>query len=285
MASTVFDPVSYKETARQQWQDAAAAWDRWGPTLEDWLSEATEAMLDLAHVREGSQVLDLAAGAGGQTNAAAVRAGKTGAVLATDISPRILEFAAARARADGLANVATREMDGEQLDVADESFDAVISRLGLIYFPDQQRALGEIRRVLRKGGRVSSIVYSTPERNGFFSIPVSIIRSVAELPPPAPGLPGPFSLGQPGVLEDAYRAAGFDEVELRTVEAPVRFASAAECVRFERESFGALHAMLSGVSAEQREHAWERIAQELAQFEGPQGFVGPCELLVASAAR
>ncbi len=285
MASTVFDPVSYKETTRQQWQDAAAAWDRWGPTLEDWLGEATEAMLELAHVREGSHVLDLAAGAGGQTIAAAARVGAAGAVLATDISPRILEFTAARARAEGLANVATREMDGEQLDVADGSFDAVISRLGLIYFPDQQRALGEIRRALREGGRVSTIVYSTPEQNGFFSIPVSIIRSVAELPPPAPGLPGPFSLGRPGALEEAYRAAGFEEVVLRTVQAPVRFASAADCVRFERESFGALHAMLAGVSAEQREHAWERIAAELGQFEGPQGFIGPCELLVASATR
>lgn len=285
MASTVFDPISYKETTRQQWQDAAAAWDRWGPTLEDWLGEATEAMLELAHVREGSHVLDLAAGAGGQTIAAAARVGAAGAVLATDISPRILEFTAARARAEGLANVATREMDGEQLDVADGSFDAVISRLGLIYFPDQQLALGEIRRALREGGRVSTIVYSTPEQNGFFSIPVSIIRSVAELPPPAPGLPGPFSLGRPGALEEAYRAAGFKEVVLRTVQAPVRFASAADCVRFERESFGALHAMLAGVSAEQREQAWERIAAELGQFEGPQGFIGPCELLVASATR
>ena len=285
MTTTGFDAARYKETTREQWQEAAEAWDRWGPALEDWLSEATEAMLDLAGVGEGSQVLDLAAGAGGQTIDAARRAGPTGAVLATDISPRILEFAAARARAGGLANVATREMDGEQLSVADGSFDAVISRLGLIYFPDQQGALAEIRRVLRPGGRISSIVYSTPERNGFFSIPVSIIRGVAELPPPAPGLPGPFSLGQPGALEDAYRAAGFDQVELRTVDAPVRFATAAECVRFERESFGALHAMLAGVPAEQREHAWERIAQELTRFEGPEGFVGPCELLVAAATR
>jgi len=285
MASTVFDRVSYKQTTRQQWQDAAAAWDRWGPTLEDWLSQATEAMLELAGVQEGSRVLDLAAGAGGQTIAAATRAGASGAVLATDISPRILEFTAARARAQGLTNVAVREMDGEQLEVADGSFDAVISRLGLIYFPDQQRALAEIRRALREGGRVSSIVYSTPERNGFFSIPVSIIRSVAELPPPAPGLPGPFSLGAPGVIEEAYRAAGFGEVEVRTVDAPVRFDSAAECVRFERESFGALHAMLAGVPAEQHERVWEQIAAELAQFEGPQGFIGPCELLVASATR
>src|SRR5581483_7203782 len=115
MTTAAFDPVAYKETTRQQWQDAAEAWHRWGPTLEDWLAEATEAMLDLADVGAGTRVLDLAAGAGGQTLAAARRVGPAGAVLATDISSNILEFAAHEARAAGLTNVAVRTMDGEEL--------------------------------------------------------------------------------------------------------------------------------------------------------------------------
>jgi ubiquinone/menaquinone biosynthesis C-methylase UbiE len=285
MTATAFDPGAYKETTRQQWQDAAAAWHRFGPTLEAWLGEATEAMLDLAQIGPGTHVLDVAAGAGGQTIAAARRAGPDGAVLATDISSNILDFAAGEARAAGLTNVAVRTMDGEALDVADRSFDAVISRLGLIYFPDQQQSLRELRRALRPGGRISAIVYSTPERNGFFSIPVSIIRRIAGLPAPAPGLPGPFSLGAPGVLEAAYEAAGFENVEVRTIEAPVRFPSAAECVRFERESFGALHAMLAGVPGDEQPAVWTEIEEALAQFEGPDGFVGPCELKVGAATR
>src|SRR5436305_1554804 len=98
MATTVFDPVAYKETTRQQWQKAAAAWHRWGPALEEWLGEATELMLDLARIGEGSRVLDVAAGAGGQALAAARSVGPTGAVLATDISSNILEFAERQAR-------------------------------------------------------------------------------------------------------------------------------------------------------------------------------------------
>jgi ubiquinone/menaquinone biosynthesis C-methylase UbiE len=285
MTTTAFDAEAYKETTRQQWQEAAPAWDRWGPVLEEWLGEATESMLDLARIEAGSRVLDVAAGAGGQTLEAARRAGPDGAVLATDISSKILEHAQQNARAAGLANVATRTMDGEQLDVADGSFDAVISRLGLIYFPDRRRSLGEIRRALRGGGRISAIVYSTPERNRFFSIPVGVIRRVAGLPAPAPGLPGPFSLGQPGALEQELEAAGFEDVEVRALDAPLRFASAAECLRFERESFGALHAMLAGVDEEARDAAWDEIEQELRQFEGPDGFVGPCELLVGAATR
>src|SRR5262245_34890499 len=278
-----FDPALYKETTRHQWQEAAEAWRRWGPQLENWLGEATDLMLDLAEIGPGARVLDVAAGAGGQTLKAARRVGPAGAVLATDISSNIIELAAQEARSARLDNVATRVMDGENLDIADASFDAVISRVGLIYFPDQQRALRESRRVLRDGGRISAIVYSTPQKNAFFSIPVTIIRRIANLPPPVAGLPGPFSLGGSGVLEESYRKAGFEESVVRAVDAPVRFPSAAECVRFERESFGALHAMLANVSQAERDRAWAEIKDELRQFEGPGGFIGPCELLVAAA--
>ncbi|MBA2451329.1 MAG: methyltransferase type 11, partial [Chloroflexi bacterium] len=151
--------------------------------------------------------------------------------------------------------------------------------------PDQQRALSEMRRVLKPGGRVAAAVYTTPEHNRFFSIPVGIIRRRAQLPPPVPGQPGPFSLGAPGALEQAFRQAGFRDVESRIVSSPLRLSTAAECVRFERESFGALHQMLAGLSDADRAAAWDEIEAELRQFEGPSGFEGPCELVVGSGVR
>lgn len=281
MSTATFDPAAYKRTTREQWQTAAEPWYRWGPTLEDWLAQATELMLDVARIGPGNRVLDVAAGAGGQTIAAARRAGPEGAVLATDISGNILDFAARRALDEGLSNVATRVMDGEALEVAPGSFDAVISRVGFIYFPDQQAAFAGMRRALKPGGRLAGVVYSTPEANGFFSIPVSIIRRRAALPAPLPGQPGPFSFGAPGAIEAVYRDAGFTSVEVRRVAAPLRMSSAAECVRFERESFGALHQMLSSLSESERADVWSEIEQELSQFETPDGFEGPCELIVS----
>ena len=276
-----FDPVQYKRTTRQQWEDAAEAWHRWGPTLETWLGPATDAMLDAAGVVAGSHVLDVAAGAGGQTLAAARRVGGDGRVVATDISPAILTYAAKSAAEEGLTNVETLEADGEALGALPEgSFDAVVSRVGLIYFPDQQAALRGMRRALRPGGRIAAIVYSTPDRNEFFSLPVSIIRTRAQLPPPLPGQPGPFSLGGPGVLRETLERAGFRDVGVVTVPSPLRLGSAAECVRFERESFGALHQMLSGVDESERDAVWREIEDALARFEDADGFVGPCELLV-----
>jgi len=281
-----FDPVLYKATTRQQWDDAADAWHRWGPTLESWLGPATEAMLDAAGVISGAHVLDVAAGAGGQSLAAARRVGPNGRVVATDISPTILTYAAKAAAEAGVTNIETLEADGEALDLlAAGSFDAVISRVGLIYFPDQQAALAGMRRALRDGGRIAAVVYSTPDRNGFFSVPVSIIRERAQLPAPQPGQPGPFSLGSPGTLESVLTDAGFRDVHVEVVPSPLRLPSAADCVRFERDSFGALHQMLAGLDDAQRSAAWAEIETKLAQFETGDGFVGPCELLVASASK
>ncbi len=205
-----------------------------GPTLEEWLGQATQTMLDMAGVGPDSRVLDVAAGA--------------------------------------------RWADHRR----SQASHAVTSRVGLIYFPDQQKVLTGMRRALKPGGRIACVVYSTAENNKFFSIPVSIIRRRAQLPPPLPGQPGPFSLGGAGVLEEVYQRAGFQEPQTRIVPSPLRLSSAAECVRFERDSFGALHQMLSGLSESEREEVWEEIEGELGQFEGSNGFEGPCEMIVGA---
>lgn len=281
-----FDADQYKTTTRQQWEDYAFGWNDWGPLLETWLGQATDRMIDLAGIETGSRVLDIAAGAGGQSIAAARRVGTTGSVLATDLSPAILRYAAHAAEQAGLHTLSTRELDGEQLaELPAGTFDAAISRLGLIYFPNRHQALTGIHHALRDSGRVATVTYSTAARNGFFSVPVSIIRERAQLPAPAPGQPGPFSLADPEVLERDLVQAGFHDIVIEVIDAPVRLASAAECVRFERESFGALHQMLGSLSPDDQASVWEEIETALRPYESDDGFVGPCELVIAGATR
>ena len=275
-----FDPVKYKNTTREQWQTAAEAWYRWSPTLHQWLGKATDKMLEMAGISKGHRVLDIAAGAGEQSITTAKKVGAGGYVLATDISSNILEFAKQMAQQAGMNNIEIKVMDGENLTVEDETFDAVISRVGLIYFPDQQKALKEMLRVLKPGGKVAAIVYSTPEKNKFFSVPVSIIRNRAKLPPPLPGQPGPFSLGAEGIIEKAFSQAGFKNVRSELVPSPLQLSSAKECVRFEKESFGALHQMMNSLPDPEKESVWEEIEKELQKFETETGFTGPCEMVV-----
>jgi ubiquinone/menaquinone biosynthesis C-methylase UbiE len=280
--STTFDSERYKVSTREQWQAAADAWNGWGSFLRQWLGPATGVMLDMAGVGEGARVLDVAAGAGDQSLQAAARVGKSGHVLATDISPKLLAHCEANSQAGGLTNVSTMIAFGEELLVEEAAFDAVISRVGLIYFPDQQKALAAMRRALRLDGWIGAIVYASAEENPFFSIPVSIIRRRASLPPPLPGMPGPFSLGSPGVIEAAFQQAGLRNVSTRKMSANLTMPSAAECVRFERESFGALHQMLAGLDEVGQAAAWEEAEEALGKFEGPSGFSGVCTLVIAA---
>lgn len=128
---------------------------------------ATERMLAAAHLQPGDEVLDIAAGTGDQSRAAARLVAPGGSVLATDISPEMLEIAARQTREEGVRNVTFRAMDAEQLDLPDNRYDAAISRLGLMLIPQRHRALAEIRRVLKPGGRLASLVWSARERSPF----------------------------------------------------------------------------------------------------------------------
>jgi SAM-dependent methyltransferase len=278
-----FDPKAYKQAVTLEWGRAAQGWHKWIPKINEWLSHATEAMLDEAEIRLGSKVIDIAAGDGGQSVAAAARVGVSGEVLATDIAPEFVDIANAVAARMHLPQLRAEVMDAEALSVPDGSFDAAISRLGLMYLPDLGRGLLEIHRTLRPGGRISAVVFTTAERTPFFSVPVSIIRKRRGLPPPEPGLPGPFSLGKPGVLTGRLREAGFEDVREKVVNAPLRLASADECLRWRREASGTMQEMLGGLDDETRETIWMEIADALRKYETSEGFESPCELLICSA--
>jgi len=227
----------------------------------------------------------IAAGAGEPAASAAERVGPGGYVLATDISEGIVQLALEVARERGLEQVEARAMDGEKLDLPEASFDAVICRLGLMYMPHPATALREWRRVLKPGGRVAVVVFSTPDRNSWGAVPASIIRRRAQLPPPVPGQPGPFSLGGAGVLAGCFREAGFANAEVRTVPVPLGAASAAEYVHVAREAFGAFNAMMAHLSAPERESVWDDVENSMRRFESSSGFEVSGECLIGAATK
>jgi SAM-dependent methyltransferase len=280
-----FDAAKYKNAQREQWNKDGAAWRRWNPTLDRWYGEVTRQMLDLARIQPGQRILDIAAGAGEPAVSAAKRVGPTGYVLATDISEGIVELALQVALERGLKQIETRAMDGEKLDLPDASFDAVLCRLGLMYMPHPVAALREWHRALRVGGRAAIVVFSTPDRNSWGAMPASIIRRRAQLPPPVPGQPGPFSLGGPGVLEGAFRQAGFANPEVRAVPVPHRMASATEYVRVAREAFGAFNAMMAHLPSQERDSVWNEVEGSMRSFESPGGFEVPGECLIGAATK
>jgi ubiquinone/menaquinone biosynthesis C-methylase UbiE len=175
---------------------------------EAWLGEATELMLDQAGVGPGSRVLDVAAGAGGQTLTAARRTGPEGILLATDVSEPHVERVRAGALAEEASQVYATVADASALEFMPGAFDAAICRLGLMLLPDVAAALRGIRVALRLGGRFSAVVYDEPEHN-------PVLAAIADTDEP-------FSLSAPGALRTALEDAGFADVEVEHLDAPLR---------------------------------------------------------------
>ena len=163
-------------------------------------AKVDEMMLDRANLRSGHRVLDVAAGTGEQTLLAARRVGPSGYVLATDISASMLNLAGEAVREAGLTNVETRVMDAANIDLEEDSFDAVICRQALMFFPDPLKALRGMRRAVKPRSKVVASVFSSAEKNPFQALPVAIVRRIGNLPAPGAGQPGIFALGNPCIL-------------------------------------------------------------------------------------
>jgi ubiquinone/menaquinone biosynthesis C-methylase UbiE len=248
-------------------------WSRNQARRDKVIGPATEMMLDLADLRTGYRVLDVAAGTGGQTLLAALRVGPTGYVLATDFSSKMLHLAADTAQKSGLTNVETRVMDAENLDLDPGSFDAVICRTALMLFSNPPKALAGMRRVMKPGAKISAIVFATAEKNPYQGIPLTVVRRFAGV------MPSMFSLGEPQQLRNAFRDGGFSDIAVHSVSFQRHLSSAVEAVQsLHNEVF--LRGRMAKLSDIEREQAWTEIEQELAKRQGPAGLDLPGEMLI-----
>jgi SAM-dependent methyltransferase len=258
------------------WHEGAVARDQA-------LGPLTELMLDLAGVTVDSWVLDVGAGTGDQTTVAARRVGPGGAVLATDISAAILARASEATRVARLSAVQAVVMDAQRLALASGSVDAAIARFSLQFVPDVQRALAEVRRVLRPGGRFAAVVFSAVERNPFRAAPQAIASRLAGQPFPPFG-PGQWALNDPATLADAFRRAGFKAVEVRPVPFVYRFASLADALENQAVAQPLFTQLLESLSEADRAAAWVEITRTFQPFVAPDGFSAPNEALLAAGA-
>jgi SAM-dependent methyltransferase len=274
-----------KTDIQEQWEAAAPGWAKWEKTFARWMEPATDAMLEMADLSAGADVLDLASGAGTQAILAARRVGATGTVVASDISENMLGYVREQARGAGLDNVSTLYGAAEDLDVPAESFDAIICRLGLMLFTRPAAALENGWRALRPGGRVSVVVFTTPAANAFMTKPMQVLRRHAAMGQPEPGQPGIFALGSPGVLSELMASSGLEAVEERPVSVELRMSSVAEVLEMMQDAFGAYRAVLSDQPEAVRKAAWAEVAEMLTDFESDQGFVAPGEVLVAAGTK
>jgi ubiquinone/menaquinone biosynthesis C-methylase UbiE len=203
---------------RDAWDRIAPDYDRTNTPTQIWLGNEG---LRRAGLEQGMRFVDVAAGSG----ALSIPAARIGAeVLAIDQSPVMLELLTERAATEGL-RIATREMDGHALTLADDSFDMAGSQFGVMLFPDMPKGIREMARVVRPGGRVLMIAYGDPHQIDFLTFLVQALQSVRpdfEGPPMDPP-PLPFQLSDPGTLRQALAQAGLKDISVETIAESTRF--------------------------------------------------------------
>lgn len=238
------------------WEGVAPAWERNAEHVDRHLTEPTQALLDAAGISAGSAVLEVAAGPGGAGLAAAARAGTGGSVVLTDAAPGMV--AAARRRATGLTQVSARVSDQLTLDAADGTFDAVVSRHGLMFVEPPADAVREAARVLRPGGRYAAMVWAERQANPWLGLVLDAVGEQFGVPFPPPGIAGPFSLGDEAVLTRSLRDGGLDEITVERLPAPMRLDSLETWWGLVPELAGPLASALAGMEPEVRDAIRDR---------------------------
>jgi ubiquinone/menaquinone biosynthesis C-methylase UbiE len=283
--SNVTDPQKFKAAQRQGWDSVAEGWKKWWKTIEASAQVVSDKLVELAKIREGSNVLDIATGIGEPAVTAARKVGPNGKVLAIDLSPAMLTIAKQRTTENGLANIIEfQEGDAESLRLPTSKFDAIISRFGLMFLPDLPGTLKTIREALVDNGRVAAAVWSHPQKVPAFVTPFEIVSKETGTPPPPPGTPGPFSLADTNLLRERFRQAGFQEIEIASGNVNFRLPSAEGYVDFVKSTAAPLTAMMSGLPATRQQEIWNKVVDASKKFADSAGTINfTNEVIYASA--
>jgi SAM-dependent methyltransferase len=267
------------------WASVAPAWGEHADYADARGADITATMLRLSAPRPGERVLELACGPGGVGIAAARLVGPDGEVVLSDVAAEMTAIAAARAAALGLGNVRTSTLDLDDLAEPDQAYDVVLCREGLMFALDPARAVGEIRRVLRPGGRVALAVWGPRARNPWLGSMLDAGSAQLGAPVPPPGVPGPFSLDDPDRLARLLAGADLADAVVTEVPTPLRAASFEEWWTRTSSLAGPLARRLAGLPERARQQLRARLAEAVRPYQTPAGLDFPGVSLLAAGRR
>lgn len=218
-----FDPAEYRVQARKRWGAQASGWRRHADALRHATMPVTAWMVEAVAPQPGHEILELAAGPGdvGFLAAELIRPG--GTLICSDVAPEMLTAAQERAKELAIGNVRFLQVDAESIDLPAAGVDAVLCRWGYMLLADPEAGLRETRRVLKPGGRVALAAWTTREENLWLSAAMRELIERGLMEPPGPDDPGPFAWAPEGRIAETLDAAGFDDVEVDTVEFAMRY--------------------------------------------------------------
>lgn len=281
-----FNPEQFKAQQRQIWDNAAAGWQAWWETIERGAQSVSDKIVELAEIKPGDKVLDIATGIGEPAVTAARRVKPNGRIVATDISPQMLAIARARAKMLGLDGVMEfKEGDAEMLDFPKSSFNAVLSRWGLMFLPNLAGALAGIKQLLVPDGRLSAAVWSVPSKVPLLDLAFSTVRKQINAPAPPPGTPGPFALADAESLKRSFSQAGFQDIKVEILQITFGFDSPESYTRLHQQVTAPLQAMLSSYNEDRKKQIWGSVTDAVLQYADSHGRVNLDNEVICIAGR
>lgn len=196
---------------KQAWNTFSGGWQKWDLFIQSWMGPVGEAIIDKAALKQGNRVLDTATGTGEPGLSAAKIVG-SGEVVGTDVAEDMVAIAEENAKAQGITNYSAVAAATSDLPFEDNSFDAAISRFGVIFSPDVFADIKELMRVVKPGGNISAGVWAEPQKNNWATIIPKIINEIMNTTPPPSGSPGIFRCSQPDSLPTIMTEAGLRDV-------------------------------------------------------------------------
>ena len=253
-----------RDAQRETWNRFAPGWKKWDVPVLLMTKLVAEAMLDRVGLRNGHRVLDVATGTGEPGLTAAGRVG-TGSVIGIDLSEDMARLANDSARSRHIDNYEARVGDACNLPFADASFDAVVCRFGVMFFPDPPLAVREMVRVLTSGGRLAVSAWGPPPQNPWITSVMEPINTILNLPPPPPDAPGMFRFAAPGRLRTLLEQAGVSTVTEEAVDIAYTYESPAQLWQMMQEVAAPLVAAMSAATPAQRETVERTVLTRLGE--------------------
>ncbi|MFL6276791.1 MAG: class I SAM-dependent methyltransferase [Blastocatellia bacterium] len=269
-----------------EWRESAPYWEKHAATVRQLFAPISAALIQAARIAGGQQVLDIAGGTGEPALEIARLVAPRGRVVCTDAVAEMVAAAARRAEQSGIVNIEFKQCAADHLPFADETFDAVVSRLGAMFFDDTLASLREMLRILKPGGTLALAVWAGQAANPFFSIITDVLAAYIASPPEEPDAPGAFRFSEPGKLAGLLKQAGAVNVKEQVVDFHIEAVLApAEFWQLRSEISDSLRAKVARLMPDELTQVTQQVTERLQPYYDAGRVMMPAQIIITRGNR
>jgi len=264
-----------------KWTSAAQYWEKHRAAVKHMFAPVTQGLVEVAQIDRGHSVLDIATGPGDPALSVAGLLGPEGKVMGIDPIPEMVAAARRAASHLGFSNAQFEVAFADHLPFPANTFDAIISRFGAMFFPSPVEAVRQMLRVLKPRRKLALAVWHSADTNPFFNTVSQVIDRYVESPPPAPDAPDAFRFATPGKLRDILADAGVMAPTERllqfNIQAPV---SKEEFWILRTELSEKMREKIAHLSSDQLTEAKHQVLEAFRPYSTATGMSFPAQVLI-----